>query len=198
MKAILLGDIHGDITPIPRMGDTPLIQLGDFGFAAAYEGFKDVPKETMMIIGGNHDEYPILKTLASYLGDFGLIPGTKKTFFIRGAHSIDKEARLVRNWPWWPEEELTTREADMALDAYERAKPEVVLSHTCPDIIVPSMWKVPLLKSFTGQLLNECLKIHTPRRWYFGHWHEKRQYRWGDTCIFRCVGTSELLEVDLP
>ena len=80
MKATLLGDIHGyhqivlrllsNHASDPNLLQLPIIQIGDFGFKHSYGAVRHCTKKELMILGGNHDEYPVLTTMSSYLGDF--------------------------------------------------------------------------------------------------------------------------------
>lgn len=197
MLCTLVGDIHGKVNLIKWDSQSPIIQIGDFGFKDTYQLIKDVPPTDLLILGGNHDEYPVLQTLPNYLGNYGIIPGTEKTFFCRGAWSIDRAWR-TEGVSWWPEEELTYAEGSKMLDLYEQIKPEVMITHDCPNYLKQCMFQANAYQNRTGIFLNQCLDIHIPKRWYFGHWHVDKHFRWGDICDFICLDEGTHLEVDLP
>jgi hypothetical protein len=196
MKATLVGDIHGKTHLINWQSTLPIIQVGDFGFFDSYELIKSVPPTDLMIVGGNHDEYPVLKTLPQYLGDFGIIPGTERTFFCRGAYSIDKHYR-TEGISWWADEELTYDEVDKMLDLYEEIKPEVMITHDCPNLVKSIMFDANPIANRTGQFLDEAFRIHRPKTWYFGHWHQNITLLWHGT-EFVCLAEGKHLEVELP
>ena len=198
MLVNLLGDLHGKARYLLRLllkSELPVVQLGDFGFASDYKHFDKCNLTDLMIIGGNHDEYPALVNHPCYLGDFGLIPNTEKTFFCRGAYSVDKSFRTP-NKDWWAEEELTLKQVDKMLDLYEKIKPETMLTHTCPDSIIDPVFGIPLMTSWTGRFLDECFKIHKPKLWVFGHMHEHKD-KTVDGCRFICLAEGEHMELDL-
>lgn len=194
MKVSVLGDIHGETQTVFELlnQDKTVIQLGDFGFAKAYERILLHPKvDNLMVIGGNHDEYPVLVCMPFYLGNFGLIPGTSSTFFVRGAMSIDKQKR-TQNIDWWKEEELSFQEANEMLDAYERFKPGIVITHDCPTEIKNHY----CCGSFTSKMLSECISIHKPNLWVYGH-HHVPTFEYYKGTLYRCLGIDEVLEVEL-
>jgi len=197
MRCTIVGDLHGKTELLGIDAVEPIIQIGDFGFARELSLFKDYPQSKLMIIGGNHDEYPILQKLHCYLGDYGTIPGTEKTFFCRGAWSIDRAYR-TEGISWWPEEQLGYQAGIDMLEAYKALKPEVMITHDCPDVIKYAMFTPYIVPTVTGKLLDECLKIHNPKIWIFGHWHKSKTYHWGDTSKFICLDEGEHLEIDLP
>ena len=197
MQCTLVGDLHGKVHLLQLDSPKPIIQIGDFGFREAYRLFMNTPQSELMIVGGNHDEYPILKTMPSYLGDFGIIPRTQSTFFVRGAWSIDRAWR-VEGKSWWHDEELSLSKGNEMLDAYELAKPQVMVTHDCPNMVKHAMFQASLIPNYTGSLLDECLKIHIPKIWIFGHWHQDKTYNWGDTCKFICLDEGTHLTMDLP
>lgn len=171
----------------------PMLHLGDFGFADDYRSLDldSVSTDRLMIVGGNHEEYPALVQLPCYLGDFGVVPGTSSSFFVRGANSIDKHKRIP-GWDWWYEEQLSHEQMNAALSYYEEMKPYVVFSHDAPANVTALMFGRENVNDATSSMLEEMLSIHAPERWYFGHWHEPATRRVGAT-TFQCVGKMEII-----
>ena len=211
MKLRLLGDIHGDIQPViynyaqrddPIRGYDQLIQIGDFGFKDTYQHLKEKFDPTRLrIVAGNHDDYNamLLPDNAPYfLGDFGLLPGSDgKVFFVRGAWSIDRDMRIA-NWSWWYNEELNWQQANECLDLWEKVgdKVELVLTHEAPINVASMILKSYPIETLTGKMLFEMLKMHEPKMWRFGHWHQQWQKQLGKT-NFRClaINQAETIEV---
>ena len=196
MRVKLLGDIHGRVEVAKdAIGDIPVIQVGDFGLKHAWYQTLHMTKKQLMVVGGNHDDYDYYEISPVALGDFGLIPGCKNTFYIRGGVSIDRAMR-IEGESWWPQEELNYSRTNDMLDIYEKLKPEVVISHEGPLSATYSMFG-RFMSNWTAKALQEALKIHRPKRWYFGHHHISMSKQLSET-EFRCLGIDELLEVDLP
>lgn len=206
MKYELLGDVHGKTGLIHqrlRITHHPIIQLGDLGFGEDWHNLRKAPKDRLRVVSGNHDATPSMRKSPYWLGDFGLLsdqglPTGAKVFFVRGAWSIDKDQRIPGK-SWWEDEELSWEESNRALDAYEAARPNVVLSHEAPlsaSSLLLSIMGEPCIASHTSKLLQTMLDIHKPERWYHGHYHFAHWYRIGPT-LFRCLASEEFLEVDL-
>ena len=203
MTALLLADTHGDELPTKRALNTgrkigaPVVHLGDMGFS--YKRFAAAPQTELMLVGGNHDNYSALLGTDSppcYLGDFGPVPGSSSAFFVRGARSTDREARM-EGVDWWREEELESDAMGAALAAYEAMRPAVVLSHDCPESILPHVLCGDRgMRSATGALLEAMLRVHRPEVWYFGHHHRPLLMKEKST-YFRCLESCEILEADL-
>lgn len=201
MKATLMGDLHGKfhlISPHLTSSNTnfPIIQLGDFGFQETLRMVKSVHKDRLMIVGGNHDDYTYLPKLPSYLGDYGLVPGTNSTFFTRGAYSIDVNYRTP-GVSWWEDEELTYKELNAAIAEYAELKPKVVLTHCAPNSIIVPMFQGKPFKDRTSVALDQFFDYHSPDVWVFGHWHISKTFEMHGT-KFICLAEGEMLEMELP
>lgn len=204
LRARLLGDIHGDTRPVGKalMMEPllPVIQMGDFGWKAHLERVVEVEPERLMILGGNHDDYDYLPTMPQCLGDFGLIPGTGSTMFVRGGLSVDFWERILqeRFWgkTWWPEEEMTHFQREQAILLYKDIKPRVMITHEGPEAATAS-WYPTTITSRTSEMLDRMFEAHQPERWYFAHHHKQAKFELGGT-EFRCVNTNEIIEVELP
>jgi len=190
------------------------VQTGDLGFADTYKALMDDSSfsvEHHKWFGGNHDDYDFItlcemcehnavqKSLvykhyerfnSFNLGDYGMRShGGVDFYIVRGAFSIDVKPRLqqerlfgVRSW--WVEEELSIEHHDSIVDDFAKAKPDVVLTHECPqnvghDGVLKTNW---ILENFgfdpltfttnTGILLQRMFEEHQPKLWVFGHYHK--------------------------
>lgn len=163
--------------------------------------------ERHKVLGGNHDNYEsdngvFINQTPHFLGDFGIysLPNSLDIFFVRGGYSIDKMYRQLGR-DWWPEEELNYIQMVNALKAYADAKPDFVISHECPERIIPevstlALWDgKPIVPSTTARMLDEMLKIHKPKLWVFGH-HHKKWEKEIDGTQFICLAELEDLDID--
>lgn len=195
MKLSFIGDVHGKIhslmrSVLPKCTDSDLtIQLGDMGL-----GFPDVflPNlhKSFGFIRGNHDAPDICRMHNNYIDDFGTFG---PVFVIGGAFSIDWQYR-VPGRSWWPNEELSIENLDMAYDAYVKAKPRIVATHEAPSQIGTALlsdggfrpYKEGCIGSRTAVALNRMFAAHQPEYWYFGHYHRDWSFKKEGT-LFRCL-----------
>ena len=198
-KVLLVGDLHGRTQWLKKLVDEQdqlVIQLGDLGFAQDYKYLADVSSGKLLVVGGNHDEYPDIVNYPWYLGNFGLIPGFAKTFFCRGAYSVDLVDRTP-GYDWWPEGELSLDGLDAFLTEYERVKPRVMLTHDCPSDILHELFGYGnIIRTRTAQAFNEAIKIHQPEFWFFGHHHKSANRLIGNT-VFQCLTIGEVKEATI-
>ena len=150
---------------------------------------------TILFLDGNHEnfswleEYPVVEKFGGKVQRCGeniyhLIRGEvyeiqENRFFVcGGATSTDKEYRRPYV-SWWPEENLSSAEARKAIENldHEAGPIDFILTHTCPESIVERMFKVPVIYDVTAKFL-DVIKNRLPSTpWYFGHWHEDKD--WG-------------------
>jgi hypothetical protein len=179
----LIGDVHGKYEcyhEIIREKDRHpyTIQLGDFGFK--FETLDNVDPAKHKIVAGNHDNYNKIIDIPHYLGDYGYTSlNGVNFFFYRGAYSVDRQHRTVGIY-WWEQEQCTIDQFMKARSLYREVKPEIVLTHDCPDeisfhLLEPHQRKY---ENLTGWALQELFNIHQPKIWRFGHWHKN----WRMTC----------------
>jgi hypothetical protein len=195
----LVGDSHGDLTVLQEAtsNDHDTIHLGDLGFASAWRAAEKLPR--LSVVGGNHDDYSIAKSCETYLGDFGdlgcRVEGASGIFFVRGAHSIDRDLR-IENYSWWAAEELSESSLREATDFYGEMKPKIVLSHDCPIILHHMFYGAEMIASRTSTALWRMLQLHEPEEWYFGHHHISWERKLGST-RFRALGIDEIVDLSL-
>lgn len=188
---LLVGDIHAKTGPfyslLKKHKFPPSIQLGDFGFSTAHNWHrKHLNPERNKVLWGNHDD-PRFLTHPHSLGDYGFEP-TRSLFWVRGADSIDRADR-TQGIDWWPQEELTYNALRSAIDLYEDSKPQIVISHDCPQRVRAEFFGIREA-SRTSTALDAMLDLHQPDLWVFGHHHRSMNQMVGNT-RFVCLKELE-------
>lgn len=186
---LIIGDVHGKVDSYWKLiqSESKSIQLGDFGFTQQHEWhIKNCDPTKHKIVFGNHDDYSYFNYPHS-LGNFSITP--EGIFTIRGAESIDKHHR-TENISWWKEEELNWGEANEVIDNYKKTKPEVVISHDCPESVCIRYFGYH--GSFTRKLLQNLFEFHQPMLWIFGH-HHKSKNDTIDGTRFICLNELETI-----
>lgn len=192
----IIGDVHGkydNYYKIIRQKERYpyTIQLGDFGFK--YDTLKNIDHNCHKILGGNHDNYDKIIDIPHYLGDYGYANLNEINFFYyRGAYSIDKIYRTI-GIDWWQQEELSIEKFLNARELYRETKPEIVLSHDCPEFLVPQYIgpHAKIYQNNTNWALGEFYNIHQPKIWIHGHYHVSKTTQHGDT-KFICLNELEI------
>jgi len=108
----------------------------------------------------------------------------KKFFAMGGAGSIDKAFRK-EHLSWWPQEEISYQDYERAAENLKKNfyKVDYVLTHTCPFNLVQPMFHLkPLGKSSSEKTLESLYFMLDFKKWFFGHWHEDKDYD-----KFRCL-----------
>lgn len=208
MSITVIGDVHGQHNKYIKLIQAYpyTLQLGDFGFR--YDILDQVDKNHHRVLRGNHDNYDLYHP--NLLDDFGIETlGGVEFYYVRGAYSIDKQARLsyeqqtIRN-TWWEEEELSYAQGLKCLEFYEQTKPEIVCSHSCPASISEVVGDTRTLLAFgfpadwcsnTQHLLQAMLDIHKPSLWLFGHFHRN----WNqiiDGVEYRCLNELSTFTIE--
>lgn len=199
MSISIIGDVHGKYKryhEIIREKDRRpyTVQIGDFGFD--FETLKNVDPDKHKIVGGNHDNYDKIVNVPHYLGDYGnyTLNGIN-FFFYRGAYSIDKQYRTI-GIDWWEQEQLKIEDFMKARELYRETKPDIVLTHDCPEGIVSYLLPAgsTIYQNITGWALQELFNIHQPRLWRFGHYHCNWNMKINGT-DFRCVNELEVVTI---
>lgn len=207
----IIGDVHGKFAPYKSIiKDVPFsIQVGDMG--VGFRGYRhgepkwlaNPPHDAMsagrhLFIRGNHDNPEVCKRQEFYIPDGEYLDN--KIFCCGGAVSIDKAYR-TEGWDWWPDEELSTAELYAIVDRYVELKPEIVITHECPESVATELMaafnKVKVGDgSRTRQAFEVMLHHHQPKQWFFGHWHHSIEFQRGRT-TFRCLNELEYADVEL-
>lgn len=196
MSITVIGDAHGQYDRYVNMARKRdyTVQIGDLGFK--YGCLDSLDPERHKVVGGNHDNYSIIANWPHYLGDYGMASlGGVDFFFYRGAYSIDRQYRTI-GVDWWEGEQLKIEDFMKAREVYREAKPEIVLTHDCPESI--GMMLLPpgahVYQNTTSWALQELFNIHQPKTWVHGHWHLSRRISHGGT-EFICLDELETLDV---
>jgi len=211
----LIGDIHGQMAEYMVYGidkfEGPTIQIGDFGVGFGQSDYwheninNHMADGTHRFIRGNHDNPAKCKEMVGWIKD-----GTVENdvMFIGGAWSIDNPDappgwyKRTKDRDWWADEECSDEQFAQMLDVYKVTKPRVMITHDCPHKIAGHMFwdtgflKGPRYNTRTGDFLQSLLDIHQPDEWYFGHWHNTMQYKYGRT-MFHCLGIYDFVDVEL-
>lgn len=186
-----IGDVHAKWEQyLPLLEGVDSIQVGDFG-----AGFRDIPElpTTARFIRGNHDSPEVCRNHPNWIRD-GLIENDM--MLIGGAFSIDRGWR-TEGVNWWPDEELNLAELQQIIDVAVAIRPRIIVSHDCPESIIPELFPQALpLKSRTQQALDVILENVKPELYIFGHWHYDRDITINST-RFICLNELSYIDVDL-
>ena len=189
---LVIGDVHGKLSQyfelIKNTHDS--ICVGDFGFKKQWDNLHASCTDRHKINMGNHDYYPYLNTSPNSVGDWSYNSGYN-LFTVRGANSIDKHLR-TEGVDWFSNEELTYAEGCEAYDNYIQLKPEIVITHDCPQNICKQLSSHHALyeMSTTRQLLQAMFEAYQPKLWLFGHHHMSKEII-TEGCKFKCLKELE-------
>lgn len=193
---LFIGDVHAHFNLYKGllMEEKPAqsLQVGDFGigFPGYYpEFFGDGNK----FIRGNHDHPQFCQQHPNYLGEFGV---SGDIFYCGGGYSIDKAMR-VPGVTWWHDEQLNLQQMGEALQLYAKTKPDVVVTHQCPQRIEDKLFNFPTrFTAATPKFLEALLDEHKPKLWIFGHYHISRNRKVNGT-RYICLRPLEHVEMDV-
>jgi len=210
-KLTLIGDVHGRYSQYKSIikNCENSIQLGDMGVGFRYpsgvkEGqwFQNPPYDYMVkgnhrFIRGNHDNPGVCLKHSQWIPDGHI---EDNIMFIGGANSIDRAYR-VENYTWWADEELSSNALYAIVDKYLSVKPEIMLTHECPNVIADQLMaengqQKMDLPSRTRQAFESMWQMHKPKYWFFGHWHVSWQGNIMGT-HFQCLNELETTELEL-
>ena len=105
-----------------------------------------------------------------------------KTFIIPGAYSVDKYYRLKKGWKWFKNEQLDPDEMNLGREIIKQNPSfDLILSHTCPSIYVPTDLFLSTIDQITvdntmERYLGEIEFIVDYKYWFWGHYHTFRRY----------------------
>jgi len=189
----IIGDVHGKYQNYLNIvkNNEYTVQLGDYGFK--YESLKDIDHNNHLIIGGNHDNYDKVNSVPNYLGDYGYTVNFNglNFFYYRGAYSIDRQDRTI-GINWWEQEQVTIDQFMKARELYREIRPDIFLSHDCPDFMVRDYIGpyARVYENITNWALGELYKIHQPKLWIHGHYHQSKTTVYENT-KFICLDELE-------
>jgi predicted phosphohydrolase len=203
-----IGDVHGKYKRYKRVieGRRDTVQLGDMGVGFWKLRMGELvpdhnPPHSKMVEGnhrfirGNHDNPSVCKRQSQWIPD-GTVEGD--VMFVGGALSVDRKWRK-EGLDWWPDEELSIAELDRLIDVYADARPRIMVTHDCPQILEKTMVEASgrdksIEPSRTRQAFSAMFDHRRPQHWVFGHWHRTfrtTQYE----CTFTCLDELDFLEI---
>ena len=141
---------------------------------------------------GNHDHYDTCYNHPHFLGDYGYTSLNRIDFFYyRGAYSIDRQYRTI-GIDWWENEQVNIDQFMKARELYRDIKPEVMITHDCPQDIALQMLEPGqrAYENITSWALQELYNIHQPKLWFYAHWHRSVKIQHGNT-QFVCLNELE-------
>jgi len=215
-KIMIVGDIHAEFgwlnILINKKQPDIIIACGDFGYWPKYNktgkllGFDtdDIkPQKTKIYwCDGNHEHHDLLDNLVKDKAEpieikenvFFCPRGTildingENFLFMGGADSIDKHFRK-QGIDWFPQEVIKQN------DVYKipsNVKIDVVISHTCPTMLLHEMVKYnpAKWKDCSNDALQYVYDEYKPKKWFFGHWHVNKKIIINGTIEFQCLNMS--------
>lgn len=196
-KLLIIGDVHGKIDNYQKILQQNeydySFQLGDFGFKKHHDWhLKNIDNNKNKIIFGNHEWWPYINNKHS-CGYFTHIPN-QNIITIAGAYSIDNYKRILGK-DYFKEEEMNFQMQNELIDYYSLIKPNIILSHECPQFIRNNCFNISEY-STTSRLLNELFHIHKPKLWIFGHHHKSLNTVFNDV-NFICLNSLETMILDI-
>jgi hypothetical protein len=199
-----IGDVHGYykryrnvIRPVKNS-----IQVGDMGVGfyniKAHRYYANPPYDSMTrgnhrFIRGNHDNPEVCRNQSQWIKDGHYEDGM---MFIGGALSIDKHLRN-EGADWWADEELSVNELYALTDKYIEAKPEIMVTHDCPENIARVLFHTSMKHDYpsrTRQAFEGMFYHHKPKYWIFGHWHMSSNFEIEGT-RFICLNEMEYIDL---
>jgi len=206
-----IGDVHGKYAQYRRLlrDCKASIQVGDMGVGFRhYGGMNDGkpaenPPHYLMTRGhhrfirGNHDNPNVCREHSQWIPD-GTIEGPM--MFVGGAVSVDKEWRH-EGYDWWHDEELSTGKLYDLVDRYLIEKPDIMVTHECPEDMAAAMCAVSGRRKHdiptrTREAFQSMLDGWKPRIWIFGHWHVPFDQVIEGT-RFICLGELQHVDIDV-
>ena len=190
-----------------------VIVLGDFGlywknndtFKYWYDILQNKPWTTLWL-DGNHENFDWINSMKVFEWHGGkvhkdesiihLMRGQvydiedKKIFVMGGADSVDK-ANRTEGISWWKEEIPNFSEINEAIDnliANENSV-DYILTHTCPEELITKMFNLTPWPEFNNveRILQNLLGLKINfKRWFFGHWHEDKDYE-NYSCLYQRI-----------
>lgn len=103
-----------------------------------------------------------------------------KTLIFPGAYSVDKWYRLQNDLGWFPQEQLNEDEMRLG-ESLAKEGCDIVLSHTCPAIYMPTDLFLPMIDQSMVDNTMERYLGHIEftlnyKAWLWGHYHAFRDY----------------------
>ncbi len=205
MKALILGDVHGNWDAADRTISTAryehpdithIFQVGDLGDGWPWKGkierWDPQTSDRLPIhwCDGNHDNHDLLeqgdlnpRLIYQPRGSVLEIHGYR-ILWVGGATSIDR-GRRKPHVSWWPQEGLSHGDVERALNV--EGTIDAVISHDRPQSgPVPEGFNVLPDGEADRKGLQAILEHHQPRFWFHGHYHYALSGCVGNTEIYTC------------
>lgn len=194
------------------------VQIGDFSTEANIWDLHEQSTTSSYhkILQGNHDNMDKYPYSRFSLGNYGTFPVYSmqrqqwvKWGYIRGAKSIDSGKRPSRYYQTteekvklsddldkvthWENEELGYFELCNAIVSIIESKPEVIVTHDCPQSVCDFLFGITD-KTTTRNALETLFSRFQPKIWIFGHHHDAKQQTINGT-EFICLDEWGTLEI---
>ena len=191
-----MGDVHGNLIHClktsKKNSDATVIQIGDCGVGfIPQDVFLRLPKN-FKFFPGNHDCRTLCHQLPHCLGDYGDVDS--KFFFVSGADSVDKDQR-IEGISWWPDEELTYKQLNHALDLWEKSKAQMLVSHDCPQRIANYNHLI-YNSTRTRAVLDQMIEVRKPKMILYGHHHRSSFFEYEGMTV-KALGIDEVYQLTL-
>jgi predicted phosphodiesterase len=232
MRILIIGDVHGQHAALAahlrdiqsHYGIGAALQVGDFGFDK--ENIKRLRAERIRFpvplhaIDGNHEDHAWLRRAmltgaVRHWGDEANLIyqprpslatiGGSTIGFLGGALHVDRPQRhnLLSRFPNY----ITRSQREHAVALFNRHRPDLVVTHSCPAGIGIGLRGAPDLQHGVAEYIvkhgfdpgpaNDCGEVelqrlwqalaYRPRAWVFGHFHQPHEATIDGT-RFLCVG----------
>jgi len=215
MKYRFIGDVHGKFDRYEKIlkdSPYPTIQVGDLGvgFIRDNGSFHRNPSYDIMMSGnhrairGNHDNPGVFESQKYAIPDGSIeyLDRNKEVnmMFCGGGLSIDRKYRTP-GYDYWYDEELSAEQFFDVVASYVKHKPNVMITHECPDIAASEVMKAFNKTklddySITRQAFGVMFSHHQPDLWIFGHWHHDLEFKIGNT-NFICLNELSYKDIDI-
>jgi hypothetical protein len=176
---LFLGDVHAKFQRYETfLKENPnSIQVGDMGIGffswphgepGANPPYNKMVAANARFIRGNHDNPGVCRNHTQWIAD-GTVEGDM--MLVGGAFSIDKAYR-TEGYNWWDDEELSYEEMLEIQEIYLKNKPRIMVTHDCPEFVVPFIHSHHFgISTRTGQFFDRLFEEHQPQIWVHGHHH---------------------------
>lgn len=223
---LFLGDLHGDDHLIVaalaggRYDGRTIIQVGDFGVgfrSAAAEARRlgalnevlDDHRVRLYVVRGNHDDPAVFRdgrynrSWLTFVPDYTLLAvDDQQVLCVGGAISVDRTARAVSGWEWWPDEGVVWQPDQV------QGRPHVIVTHTAPAFCPPrdveriaefGLDDPSLLADIEREraALDELYRLidrMNLRAWVYGHFHQPLRYE-QDGIVFHGLDRGAFLDL---
>lgn len=193
MHVAVCGDWHADPGAIEVITDIGtrwpsvehIFHCGDFGWKFDPSYLEEMTNElerqelTLSFVDGNHEDFDYLFKHWKQRKRIWYMPRTthfmlygRTIFAMGGAHSIDKHYRTP-GISWWPEEEISERDVQIALQAQ---KAEIVFAHDAPltcDLELEYGYKDDSNSNRNREALQLIVDHVQPKVLFHGHYHKR-------------------------